>query len=205
MSISPREKKLLGLCLVVAVISTVVLWSNLRQPAATAQSFSREMLNEEKRKFDDFKRVLKRRDEIEKGMDEIGNYLPSEKSAYEAEKILNFKIDSILRSHGIAAPKIQPSRQRSIPGVDEYRFLRFVTDFEVEYQKTCDLLDDFDRNGFFIESLIITTPALPASADNIRCTVKVTLSKLVELSADELDKVRKQNIQRGLTQNRVKV
>ena len=205
MSISPREKRLLGICAVVAVVAFVVIWSNLYEAPAQPEGFSTDQLQAEIEKFDTFESVFRNRDDIQQREKGIWQYLPSEKSAADAERILNFKIDTILKDHGVPSPKIQPSTQRSIDGIDEYRFLRFNTEFNGVYASTCDLLDAFDQNGFFIENLTISTPQNNPRMENIQCTVKITLSRLVKLSASELELVKRNKRARGLLQTRDKI
>ena len=188
MKLSDREKRLLIIAAVMIVGGTFLflMFGGESLPSSSAASTG-ESLEEEREKFQEYKDTIGRVEQINNRLKQIENFLPSGVSGYEAGQQLTKEIIGIYDIHGHPRPSLRPPRNRYIRGIFDYKFLEIATDFSLPYEKTCALLDAFDRYGFFIEDLSINS-----TRDKDRCVVQVTLVKLVKVS--DLEKRRRERL-----------
>jgi hypothetical protein len=181
MALSKREQRILYLT--VAIVVGTLLYLQGIDPILTNWSTNQDVLEGEKKKYEDNVQTLNTAKQIEEGFKKIEATFPEDDPDREPEQAFSEEI--IADAQSILPGKVpapgNPTREE-IKGVEGYEFLTFAINVEGELENVAQLLKGFDQKGYLIKEMKLSHAKNP---DDPNLRLALTMARIVKVEEEE--------------------
>ncbi len=176
MKISSRERILLVI-VGVFVCAAIVYKFGITRVYEGFRS-SAEQLRTVEKTYQRYVRQMEQRERIERAYSDIEDQFPKREPGRNQAHQFSEEVDTLCSQLGFANPTIEPTKERPIEDVEDYRFILLTVKTEGDFRSITKLLKGFDS-----KSLLIRELTLNSYLDRDRVRVAVTVARIVK--ADE--------------------
>jgi hypothetical protein len=179
MAMSKRDQRTLSIT--VGLLLTFVVWSFGIEPVWQSYKDLDEKLEKERSSYVENQQTLAEAKSIDEGYTRVEAQFPKDDPERDPSEVFNEEVVDLVEKTIGKIPEFSPPNTAEIKGATGYEFLILPLSFKSKLPKVSDLLQEFDKKGFLIQTATITRDN---DLDKDELTVELNLGRIVKI-ADE--------------------
>jgi len=182
MALSKRDQRTMTITLV--LVLGFVVWSFGIEPVYQQYQDLDEQLQSEKKKYEENKQILSEAASIDQGYAKVEAQFPKDNPDRDAGEVFNEEVVDLVEKTAGRIPEFSPPSTAEIKGVPGYEFLILPLSIKTKLNKVADLLQEFDRKGYLIQTATITRDS-DLNKDDL--SVDLNLGRIVKIAAEDVE------------------
>jgi hypothetical protein len=179
MALSKRDQKTMTITL--TLVLGFVIWSFGIEPVYSSYQDLNDRLEKEKAKYVQNQQTLAEAKSIDEGYARVEAQFPKEDPDRDPSEVFNEEVVNLVEAQVGGIPAYSPPTTAEIKGATGYEFLILPLTIKTTLAKTANLLQEFDRKGYLIQTAKISRESDLSKED---LTVELNLGRIVKIAEE---------------------
>lgn len=181
MALSKRDQRTLSIT--VGIVLVFVVWSFGIEPVWESYNDLNDKLESERKKWVENQKTLSAGQSIDEDYARVEAQFPKDDPERDPSEVFNEEVVELVEKTVGTIPDYSPPSTAEIKGATGYEFLMLpLTLRQVQLPKVADLLTEFEKRGFLIQTASITRDSDP-DKDNL--SLELNLGRIVKIADEE--------------------
>lgn len=180
MALSKRDQRTMSIT--VGLLLAFVVWSFGIEPVWMSYKELTENLESERTKFVENQEMLAEGKSIDEGYTRVEAQFPKDDPERDPSEVFNEEVVDLVEKTLGVIPQYSPPSTAEIKGATGYEFLILPLTVKAKLGKVSDLLQEFDRKGYLIQTATISRDN---DLDKDELTIELNLGRIVRIADEE--------------------
>lgn len=181
MALSKRDQRTLSIT--VGIVMVFVVWSFGIEPVWESYNDLNDKLESERKKWTENQKTLSAGQSIDEDYARVEAQFPKDDPERDPSEVFNEEVVELVEKTVGTIPDYSPPSTAEIKGATGYEFLMLpLTLRQVQLPKVADLLTEFEKRGFLIQTASITRDS---DLDKDNLSLELNLGRIVKIADEE--------------------